>query len=235
MCNRAVCVLNRCRLIGNRCVSLQPLIVPNTVTNEERAQPMSEDVERLESALHSLVEDVLSTTAIESKLEGKPVDLRVVDGIRLKKRSADCSGGDAPVPHASDPMDLAKRVTHSCKKKRAVLGNGVACDTSDREIARCSVFTDKFNLQPYEYFLHYVPRIVNTVTLAEAIPVEGSGMKLPLDLQRIASLCKNSYYAPKKFSAVQLAYSEPRSRVLVFHTGRLVGTGALRSLPSARL
>ena len=63
--------------------------------------------------------------------------------------------------------------------------------------------------------------------LAEAIPVPGSGASLPLDLHRIAARCRNSYYAPKKFSAVQLAYSEPRCRVLIFHTGRLVGTGTL--------
>ena len=54
--------------------------------------------------------------------------------------------------------------------------------------------------------------------LAEAIPVEGSGVTLPLDLRVIAARCKNAYYAPKKFSAVQLAYSEPRCRVLVFRT-----------------
>lgn len=58
------------------------------------------------------------------------------------------------------------------------------------------------------------------VTLAEAIPVSGSGLTLPLDLHRIAARCKNSYYAPKKFSAVQLAYNEPRCRVLVFRRPR---------------
>jgi hypothetical protein len=26
-------------------------------------------------------------------------------------------------------------------------------------------FTDKFNLKPYEPFLHYVPRLVNVVTV----------------------------------------------------------------------
>lgn len=73
-------------------------------------------------------------------------------------------------------------------------------------------------------------------------------MQLPLDLSLIASRCKNSYYAPRRFSAVQLAYSEPRCRILIFRklpsskkykilhvlthdcvlladTGRLVGTG----------
>ena len=52
--------------------------------------------------------------------------------------------------------------------------------------------------------------------LAEAIPVAGSGITLPLDLHHIAAFCRNSYFAPKRFSAVQLAYSEPRCRVLVF-------------------
>jgi TATA-box binding protein (TBP) (component of TFIID and TFIIIB) len=61
--------------------------------------------------------------------------------------------------------------------------------------------------------------------LAEAVPVPGSGLTLPLDLRAIASKCNGCYYAPKRFAAVQLAYSCPRSRVLIFHTGRLVGTG----------
>lgn len=61
--------------------------------------------------------------------------------------------------------------------------------------------------------------------LSEAVPVPGSGLSLPLDLQLIASRCTGSYYAPSKFSAVQLAFSEPRCRILIFHTGRVVGTG----------
>jgi TATA-box binding protein (TBP) (component of TFIID and TFIIIB) len=63
------------------------------------------------------------------------------------------------------------------------------------------------------------------VTLAEAVPCPGSGIKLPLDLHYIASRCTNSYYAPRRFAAVQLAFSAPRARILVFHTGRVVGTG----------
>ena len=55
--------------------------------------------------------------------------------------------------------------------------------------------------------------------------MEGSGLKLPLDLAKIAERCSSAYYAPRRFAAVQLAYSEPRCRVLIFHTGRLVGTG----------
>ena len=52
--------------------------------------------------------------------------------------------------------------------------------------------------------------------LAEAIPVAGSGLKLPLNLHAIAARCTNAYYAPKRFAAVQLAFHNQRSRVLVF-------------------
>lgn len=64
------------------------------------------------------------------------------------------------------------------------------------------------------------------VTLAEAVPCPGSGITLPLDLHRIASRCTNSYYASRRFAAVQLAFSAPRARVLIFHTGRVVGAHA---------
>ena len=82
----------------------------------------------------------------------------------------------------------------------------------------------------------------------------GSGLKLPLNLHEIGARCSNAYFAPKRFAAVQLAFSNPRCRVLVFRkrrsnsnslpsfwntaptclcadTGRLVGTGARAPLP----
>lgn len=101
----------------------------------------------------------------------------------------------------------------------------VEIDTSDDAILRAVQYTDSLPLGDFGNVLHLVPRLVNIVTLAEAIPVAGTGVKLPLDLHRIASLCSNSYYAPRRFAAVQLAFDSPRCRVLVFHTGRLVGTG----------
>lgn len=72
------------------------------------------------------------------------------------------------------------------------------------------------------------------VTLAEAVPVPGSGLTLPLDLFHIAARCNGAYFASKRFAAVQLAYTHPRCRVLVFHTGRLVGTGCSGAM-AARL
>ena len=72
------------------------------------------------------------------------------------------------------------------------------------------------------------------VTLAEAIPVAGSGVTLPLNLSMIAARCNGAYFAPKRFAAVQLAYTNPRCRILFFHTGRVVGTGK-RALSNAQL
>ena len=52
--------------------------------------------------------------------------------------------------------------------------------------------------------------------------MRGSGQSLPLDLGSIASRCKGSYYAPRRFAAVQLAFEEPKCRVLVFRAPLLV-------------
>jgi TATA-box binding protein (TBP) (component of TFIID and TFIIIB) len=99
-------------------------------------------------------------------------------------------------------------------------------DTSDEAVSRLARFTDALPLADYAGLLSLVPRLVNVVSLAEALPVQGSGTTLPLDLHKIASRCTNAYLAPRRFAAVQLAFATPRCRVLVFHTGRLVGTGA---------
>lgn len=42
------------------------------------------------------------------------------------------------------------------------------------------------------------------VTLAEAIPMHGSGLTLPLDLFKIAARCNGAYFASKRFAAVQV-------------------------------
>jgi len=52
--------------------------------------------------------------------------------------------------------------------------------------------------------------------LAEAVPLPGSGVTLPLDLRTIAARCTNAYHAPRRFAAVQFAFNNPRCRVLIF-------------------
>lgn len=98
-------------------------------------------------------------------------------------------------------------------------------DTSVRAREEGCEMLDFLPLYDYREMLHLVPELVNVVTLAEALPIRNSGQSLPLDLFAIAARSSNSYFAPKRFAAVQLAFSNPRCRVLIFHTGRIVGTG----------
>ena len=123
---------------------------------------------------------------------------------------------------AAFEVALKKRTEHTleaCKKARAErLATVVPKDTSDRRLQLLAPLTDHLPLQHYERTMFTCPRLVNVVTLAEAIPVPGSMATLPLNLNHIAAHCRNAYYASKKFAAVQLAFTDPRCRVLVFRT-----------------
>jgi len=66
--------------------------------------------------------------------------------------------------------------------------------------------------------------VVNVVSLCDLVPI-GGGTKLPLDLYHITKTCNGTFYAPGKFAAVQLGIDAPKSRILIFHTGRIVQTG----------
>lgn len=97
-------------------------------------------------------------------------------------------------------------------------------DLSDAKLRAFERYTDGLPLKDFENALELVPSLVNLVSLADALPLDGS--ELPFDLRKIAVRCHNAvYFAPRRFTAVQLAFDEPRSRVLLFHTGRMVGTG----------
>lgn len=107
---------------------------------------------------------------------------------------------------------------------RRYLSTLADADLSDETILSHVRFTDGLPLRDYQNVLSYVPSLVNLVSLADALPLDGSS--LPFALKKIAVRCRNAiFFAPRRFTAVQLAFDSPRSRVLLFHTGRLVGTG----------
>jgi TATA-box binding protein (TBP) (component of TFIID and TFIIIB) len=125
---------------------------------------------------------------------------------------------------------LALEARGSCE-----LAQALPPRVDDRQLARCCRFTDAYPLASYAGLVRYTPRLVNVVTLSDVAPVEGSTTTLPLDLAHIATHCAGAYFAPRRFAAVQLAmHKTPRARVLVFHTGRIVGTGTTGPV-SARL
>lgn len=127
--------------------------------------------------------------------------------------------------HSELQSALRSAVSRCRVERKRKLAEAPQLDLSDECMRRAARFTDNLPLADYAKILHLVPRLVNVVTLAEAVPVPGSGITLPLDLHAIGARCTNAYYAPRRFAAVQLAFSNPRCRVLIFHTGRLVGTG----------
>lgn len=144
------------------------------------------------------------------------LDAQLIESALTKKR-----------PH--DLELLAKRAKLSLEPMKKThlewKANQIDPDLSDERIRSLSRFTDGLPLKPFERCLKLVPELVNLVSLADAIIVHGGS--LPFDLRKIAQECGGSlFYSPRRFTAVQIAFAEPRCRVLLFHTGRIVGTGA---------
>ena len=98
-------------------------------------------------------------------------------------------------------------------------------------------FAGAYPLHAYDSIQRYIPRIVNVVSVAIARPIPGMGTTLPLSneaFRAIATCCTGAYYAPRRFSNIQLGFRQPRARVLVFQTGQLVTTGT-SGIASTRL
>ena len=193
----------------------------------------SEGERTMQESMQEVWADMRACERVENMLRGKqevkPAVQRRLPRGRGNGRGGKRAGRGSSTAAAASELsveDLTAGAVAACKeerKRRRLLE--VAEEHSDETLSELARFTDGMRLDLYEPFLHYVPRLVNVVTLAEAFPMAGSGIKLPLNLAHIAARCSSAYYAPRRFAAVQLAYATPRCRVLIFHTGRLVGTG----------
>ena len=117
----------------------------------------------------------------------------------------------------TDLKRSAESVVERCRiERKRARALQVPADIGDEAVRAAAKWSERLPLQDYDGLLQHVPRLVNVVTCAEAVPVPGSGVKLPLDLHHIGARCSNAYFAPRRFSAVQLAFDWPRCRVLVF-------------------
>lgn len=108
-----------------------------------------------ENAYSALLSDVHAAACMESGLAGRSE----VNRSKGVKRVDDVVGEKRPC------SEVAARVLESCKRQR-VRSRAQAAreDTSDAALSAAARFTDKFSLQSYGSFLHYVPRLVNIVT-----------------------------------------------------------------------
>ena len=175
-----------------RCNPCMLYISPLWTLSWEKPLPLPTRIYKpMETLLHNIAIDVATCESIERNLRGKAAAAK----INLRKNAT-----------PRDVKEVVQTCVEACRKsrKRYHEENGPGPDTSDEALSQYTRFTDHSALHVYRQFLWYAPRLVNVVTLAEAIPMPGSGISLPLNLGLIASLCKGSYYAPKRFAAACL-------------------------------
>ena len=146
----------------------------------------------MDAAFNLLKADVAASIQLEGSLRGKS------------------AGADEVLARSSGPL-LKTLLSESRKARQRQEDAGPRpLDASDHGLSQWTRFTDGSALKKYGPFLHYVPRLVNIVTLAEALPVPGGGATLPLDLAAIASRCTGSYYAPRRFAVRSSPFSTAR-------------------------
>jgi TATA-box binding protein (TBP) (component of TFIID and TFIIIB) len=136
-------------------------------------------------------------------------------------------------------VKCASAAAKVCRAKTLAAGGGISkyssADITMKQLIRGTRFSNMYSLEPYRGYLQHVPRTVNVVSRVVAEPVPDSGTTLPLNLDRIVARCTGAYFWPLRFCPVQIAFhGHPRTRVLIFHTGKIVGTGS-RGPTSARL
>lgn len=80
-----------------------------------------------------------------------------------------CTAADAG-SNTRSVGDMLRTCIHACQesRKRHREESGPPEDTSDESLSQYTRFTDEMALDDYKQFLHYVPRLVNVVTVRVA-------------------------------------------------------------------
>lgn len=126
----------------------------------------------LEDALKGLTADLRTCHTLENALRGRrdcPDQPRSRNGKPVRKRSAPDAPTDTKPDNSLQSMASGlDAVVAKCKETReqAVADAGPAEDTSDTALAQHTRHTDGVALGVYAKFLHYVPRLVNVVTVS---------------------------------------------------------------------
>lgn len=152
----------------------------------------------------------IETSSLENAWEKFKENVRVSKSIENLLTNRAGSMPTKEFSRRAQETTLACRKTHEAHERSLP-----AEDLSDERLLSFCRYTDGLPLKDYEQALALVPSLVNLVSLAEAVPIDGSS--LPFDLKAIAVKCRSAvYFAPRRFTAIQLAFDSPRSRVLLF-------------------
>lgn len=127
---------------------------------------------QFDAAFKRLASDVASTLAMENALSGKAT-VKVAKTRSRTKKSALSSQSISVDPEPRDPLEILDGVLVACKRKRREMAEGRENTVSPELLNRMACFTDKFKLSPYQNFMHYVPRVVNVVTVSAHRHPEG--------------------------------------------------------------
>ena len=137
----------------------------------------------------------------------------------IGSQAAACKRLDALILGKANPMsadEIASRAEILTKNLQEThmeyIANAPIENLTDEHLRSFARYTDGIPLKDYEKSLDLVPTLVNLVSLADAIPLDDS---LPFSLKKIASKCRGAvYFAPRRFTAVQLAYTRLRQNPL---------------------
>jgi len=123
---------------------------------------MTSRTSEFDLGFQALVADVASAIAMETALGGKG-SLKIPKLRGRQRKSSVLHPALSTEPR--DPVEIAEAVLTECNRKRKAIEDDTVQYCTDEEMFKMARFTDKFNLRPYERFLHYVPRLVNVVTV----------------------------------------------------------------------
>ena len=130
---------------------------PYRAKQECKRRHMASSTDAFERAFVALSEDVASAVYMEQMLCGKPLG--------STNTTVRTNGGTPVEVQRRGPVDILSGVLQTCIKKRKLSNVQKKVEPSNEELFHLARFTDKFKLVPYRNFLHFVPRIVNVVTV----------------------------------------------------------------------
>ena len=127
---------------------------------------MDTSIDEFDKALMALSEDVASALQMEQMLSGKSSSSKTNNSTRARQQELNLM--DAKPRR---PVDILHDVLKVCIKKRKLENEQDKPAPSDEQLSFMARFTDKFKLVAYRNFLHFVPRLVNVVTVNARLAV----------------------------------------------------------------
>lgn len=131
----------------------------------------------MDAALQALRADIATCEILEKSLKGKPPQPEGKTRGAAKKDTL----SSAVVPKRRDVEEVLIKCVNACKdsRKRHREESAPAEPVDDKSLSQYTRFTRELALEPYKQFLHYVPRLVNVVTV-RPVPTPPANSPYPL-------------------------------------------------------